>query len=346
MSLVSADATHSLLGIEALVVDADASVRHGLTVLLSESNMHVTAVSDAVDAAAQLSKTFFSVALVDVDTPEPGGGIETIRAIARLSPTTMIIAMTPRRSFEDTVAAQRAGAIDTVLKQPQQVPYLAARVLAAAGRSVGERLVDSVLNEVKDSQDDFLARFMASERAVLDANDAIRGGSQATQRAIKPDAALLMLIVDQNESLFHALEHSIKTDNSVAFRHATSGGEALDRISGQLFHYVLIAENINDLPLSTLVRTVKAQQPDAVVLTFTGPAHNGKLQLIETNTVRTIVSPFDDAAQLIARMNDLTVAWRAKQKERRYHQAFREKHYDFLRKFVELRTKIDRALRS
>jgi DNA-binding NtrC family response regulator len=355
MPSVSSISTHSLLGIEALVVDADASVRQGLTILLSESKMHVTSVTSATDAATQLAKTFFSVALVDIDTPAPGAGIDTIEMIAKMSPTTMIIAMTPRRSFEDAVAAQRAGAIDTVLKQPQQVPYLAARVLAAAGRSVGERLVDSVLNEVKDSQDDFLARFMAAERAVLDASDASRNSSaelkRTTPKASSQQEPLVMLIVDQADTLFDALvragnETNNKATAPLAFEHATSGGEALDRISGQLFHYVLIAENVSDLPVTTLVRTIKTQRPDTVVLTFSGPAHNGKLQLVETNTVRTIVSPFDDSSQLFARMDDLSAAWRAKQKERRYHQAFREKHYDFLRKFVELRTKIERALKS
>ena len=31
-------------------------------------------------------------------------------------------------------------------------------------------------------------------------------------------------------------------------------------------------------------------------------------------------------------------------RERRYTQAFREKHYDFLRRYVELKTKIERAM--
>ena len=34
----------------------------------------------------------------------------------------------------------------------------------------------------------------------------------------------------------------------------------------------------------------------------------------------------------------------AKAKERRYTQAFRERHYDFLRRYVELKTKIERAM--
>jgi hypothetical protein len=58
------------------------------------------------------------------------------------------------------------------------------------------------------------------------------------------------------------------------------------------------------------------------------------------------VKPFTEAPQLIARLDELSEAWRVKTKERRYLQAFREKHYDFLRRFVEIKTKIERAQRD
>jgi len=43
-------------------------------------------------------------------------------------------------------------------------------------------------------------------------------------------------------------------------------------------------------------------------------------------------------------LDELADAWRAKAKERRYTQAFRERHYDFLRRYVELKTKIEHAM--
>jgi hypothetical protein len=50
--------------------------------------------------------------------------------------------------------------------------------------------------------------------------------------------------------------------------------------------------------------------------------------------------------QLADRLDELAEAFRAKARERRYTQAFRERHYDFLRRYVELKLKIDRALGS
>jgi hypothetical protein len=80
------------------------------------------------------------------------------------------------------------------------------------------------------------------------------------------------------------------------------------------------------------------------VLTYLGPSDNGHVNLVEQAGSRAILKPFNDPKQLIGRLDELAEAWRAKAKERRYTQAFREKHYDFLRKYVELKTKIDRAL--
>jgi hypothetical protein len=59
---------------------------------------------------------------------------------------------------------------------------------------------------------------------------------------------------------------------------------------------------------------------------------------------RPLIKPFNDPTLLIKRLDELAEAWRIKAKERRYTQAFRERHYDFLRRYVEIRTKIERAI--
>jgi len=90
--------SHHLVGIEVLVLDGDRSVHAGIAQLLSEAHLHVTCVSDPERAHALVERQFFSVALVDIDTPAPRAGIATIRAIKQASPTSMVIALTPRRS--------------------------------------------------------------------------------------------------------------------------------------------------------------------------------------------------------------------------------------------------------
>jgi DNA-binding response OmpR family regulator len=328
----------TLVGVEVLVIDADTKVHAGISQLLSEAQLHVTCVADKDKGLEIVDKQFFSVALVDIDTPSPGAGIATVAEIHKKSPTTMVIAMTPRRSFDDAVAAVRAGAVDLILKAPESVAYLKDRVLDAAGRSVGKREVDTVLDEIRRVHDEFLQRFMDAERRAIDLDDKVAGRDQS--RMIQLDE-LRVLVVDEVEGLYDAL-HKAKP-KGFSFHYASSGGEGMDRAASGGFHYAMIAEDLSDLPGKTVARTVRNQQPDTVVLTFRGPADNGQVDLVEQGGARTIVKPFSDAKQLLARMDELSEAWRAKARERRYTQAFREKHYDFLRKYVELKTKIDRA---
>ena len=128
------------------------------------------------------------------------------------------------------------------------------------------------------------------------------------------------------------------------FVHATSGGEALDKISTGRFHYALVSEDLHDLPASMVTSTVRAQSGETVVFLFRGPGPGGYVNLIETASQRTIIPAFEETSQLVARLDEFAEAFRLRARERRYTQNFREKHYDFLRRYVELKTKIDRAL--
>lgn len=328
-----------LVGIEVLVVDQDEKVHKGLVSLLSQAGLHVTCVADPEDGLDAVDRQFFSVILADIDTPTPGAGVATIREIKKRSPTSMIVALTPRRAYDDAVEAVRAGAIDLILKAPDSVQYLHDRVREAAGRSVGKREVDSVLNDVRGSQEEFLQRFMDAERRAMDLQDRLAG--KDPNRTVDV-GELRVLIVDEVDELADTLNTASPAGYS--FVHATSGGEGLDRASTGQFHYAMVAEDVHDLPTSMIVRSIKTQNPETVVLQFMGPSDNGKVELVETAGTRVIISPFTDAKQIVERLDELAEAFRAKSRERRYLQAFREKHYDFLRKYVELKTKIERAM--
>jgi DNA-binding response OmpR family regulator len=180
---------------------------------------------------------------------------------------------------------------------------------------------------------------METERRAIDLADKVAGRDES--RMIQLDE-LRVLVVDEVEELFTALVEA--KPKGFVFNYASSGGEGLDRVSSGSYHYAMIAEDLSDLPAKTVARTIRNQQPDTVVLTFRGPADNGPVELVETAGSRVIVKPFSEPAQLLARMDELSDAWRAKAKERRDTTAFRERHYDFLRRYVELKTKIERAM--
>ncbi len=328
-----------LVGAEVLVVDQDERVHAGVSELLGAANMHVTATKDLDAALALCDRTFFSVMLVDLDTPSPSAGIEAVRSLKIKSPTSSIIALTPRRSFDDATVAVRAGAIDLVLKAPESVAYLKDRVVEAAGRSVGRREVDSVLGDLRAVHEEFLQKFVDAEKRALDLTDRLAGREVGGGATLDE---LAVLVVDEVDELYDALTEA--APKGYTFVHATSGGEALDRVSSGRFHYAMVAEDLHDLPTSMVVRSLKSQNEELVALTFRGPAENGRVELVELSGQRPIIDPFRDATQLIERMCELAEAFRAKSRERRYMQNFREKHYDFLRRYVEIKVKLERAM--
>ncbi len=196
-----------------------------------------------------------------------------------------------------------------------------------------------MLDEIKNVHEEFLQHFMEAERRAIDLADQVAG--RDASRVANLDE-LRVLVVDEVDGFVAAMQEA--NPKGFTFTHATSGGEGLDRISGGAYHYAMVAEDVTDLPAITIARTIRNQHPDTVVLTFLGPADNGHVDLVETRGKRSIVKPFREASQLLGRLDELAEAWRAKARERRYTQAFRERHYDFLRRYVELKTKIERAM--
>lgn len=330
-----------LVGAEILVVDQDPEVQTGMHRLLDQARLNVTCVGTPEEAYEQLTRRFFSAAVVDLDTPVPGAGLATIAFIKETSPTTMIVLLTPRKSFGDGVEALRRGAIDIVFKAPGSVPYLKDRILQAASRSVDTREVNSLLVEIKGAHDEFLQLFMDAERRNVDLQDRVAGRDPNLGGNL---GEIKLLIADANTSLAQTLAE--QDTPGYLFRTAVSGGQALDMCGSDSYHYVLVGENLVDLPVSWVIRSIKNQYKDTVVLAFSGPGPGGKIELVET-TKRTVIVPrFASPTQLLERLDDLAEAFRAKTRESRYTRTFRERHYNFLRRYVDLKMKIERTLAS
>lgn len=328
----------ALTGAEVLVIDQDERVTKGMTQLLSAAELHVTTVTNPEDALALLDKRFFSVIIADLDTPTPNAGLETIRAVKDKSPTSMVVVITPRKAFDDCVEAIRAGAIDIIVKSPESVQYLRERILEAAGRSVGKREVASILVEVRDAQEDFLKRFMDAERRALDLADQLagRGAEEATGEDIQ------VLVAEPTGKVVEAL--AAAAPPGFAFESALAGGQALDLCGSARFQMAMVSDGMPDLPASMVVRSIKTQNQNMVVILFSGPGPGGKVEIVETTRNIPVLEQFTDVSQIVGRLDELAEAFRAKSRERRYTQAFRERHYDFLRRYVELKLKVDRSI--
>jgi DNA-binding NarL/FixJ family response regulator len=333
MSLV-----RQLVGAEVLVIDHDQQVRDGLSELLGAAQLNVTAVDDPNQAWELLARSFYSVVVVDLDTPGPNGGLDTIAAVRVAAPSSAVVVLTPRKSYDDAIAAIRAGAVDVILKTPDSVDYLKERIHEAATRSMEKRQVGTVLRDVRETYDELLRRFMDAERRALDAEDKASGRDSRLQDA----AEIHILVVTRQTKLVQ--EMAAKAAANYKIKGAQSGGEALDRCGSGYFHVVMIADDLDDLPPSMVTRSIKAQRGEIMVLTLSRSPNGAVVEMIEGEHKVRLAENIGSSDQLIDKLDDLTEAFRLRDRERRYLQAFRERHYDLLRRYAALKTRIDKVL--
>jgi DNA-binding NtrC family response regulator len=335
----------SAAGQEILVVDVDETVIKGLDRLLTRVGLVVTGTTDPVRARDQLLNKFYAVALIDADTPTPGGGIELLQFARDRSPLTSVIVMSARKAYETAVKAFRAGAVDVVLKEPDVVPYLRERVTEAASelQSVSER--NTLMEEISETHEEFLRRMRDMAKELVDLEDRLtgRGGVDGDEAG----TTINVVLVDDDPSALKKLEAVLSPANGWHFRVAVTGGEALDFVTQVRPQIVLVKEQLPDLPGSMVVKTVRAGTPDAVTLLYnppTRPGASGEVKMIDASRVMSLISNYTDPEQLVAPLGEIREGLRQKTKERRYLQAFRQRNYEFLQRYASLKQRIKAAL--
>src|SRR5260221_7664219 len=254
-------------GQEVLVVDADEQVIKGLDRLLTRVGLVVTGTPDPVRARDQLLNKFYAVALIDADTPTPGAGIELLQFARDKAPLTSVIVMSARKSYETSVRAFRAGAVDVVLKEPDVVPYLRERVLEAATelQSTSER--NTLMEEISETHEEFLRRMRDMAKELVDIEDRLLG--RATSDADDGGDGMNVVLVDDDPSALAKLESVLSAANGWRFRVAITGGEALHFVTQMRPPIVLVKGQLPDLPGSMAVQTGRAGRP----ATVTRPDH-------------------------------------------------------------------------
>jgi DNA-binding NtrC family response regulator len=338
-------ASSSAAGQEVLVVDVDEQVVKGLDRLLTRVGLVVTGTPDPVRARDQLLNKFYAVALVDADTPTPGAGIELLQFARDKAPLTSVIVMSSRKSYETSVKAFRAGAVDVVLKEPETVPYLRERVLEAAGelQTTSER--NTLMEEISETHEEFLRRMRDMAKELVDLEDRVLGREAGSDEDV--GGAMSVVVVDDDPAALSKLEAVLTTANGWHFRAAVTGGEGLDFVTQMRPQIVLVKEHLPDLPGSMVVQTVRSSLPDAITLLYNPsarPGGSGELKMVDKSRIMSLVPNYSDAGQLIGPLNEIREGLRQKNKERRYLQAFRQRNYEFLQRYASLKQRIKTEL--
>ncbi len=317
------------------MVDGDELVHQGIKSLVERDGLHVVCTKDPKEAVAMVKDKYFTACLIDLDTPELNHGIQTIEAIRKLSPLTSIVALSSRKSFGDSLEAIRHGAIDVVVKVPDSVQYLREILLQGANQSVHKREIDGLWNEVDGLMDQFLKLLLAAEK------EALRVNRNSGANSISEVYSMLFASPEPDFSAAVVANAPKELDITVV----SSGGEVLDKGSSGSFDLILLADHLFDLPTNMLIETIQKQATDAVIVTFSRPGH-GDVCLIDKRGSTPVISPFSQGKQLVDKLPELAAALAAKHAERRTYEEFRQKHYDFLRRYAQTHRKVKIASKS
>jgi len=337
------DVPATAAGQEILVVDGDEQVVKGLDRLLTRVGLTVTGTGDHGRARDQILNKYFAVALLDVDTPTPGGGLELLQFARDKAPLMSVIMMTNRRSFDTAVKSFRGGAIDVVLKEPEVVPYLRERVLDAATelRSTVDRT--ALLEEISESHEDFLLKMREMSKTITDMEDRILGRSKTGERAAINSDPVDVVVADDDPEAVARFQRVLPERDGWRFFAAFTGGEALDHVTQQRPHIVIVKEHLPDLPGTMVVKSVKSGMPDAITLLYAPPARKGEtgfVRMLDGSRVINLVPSYSAPEQLVSAMNEIREALQQQAKERRYLQAFRQRNFEFLQRYNAIKQRL------
>jgi DNA-binding response OmpR family regulator len=116
-----------------LTIEDDTAIRRGIADALRFAGYRVIEAADGADGLESAIGLDYDVLLLDLVLPEVSG-LEILRQVRSVRPTTPVIILTARGAEDDRVAGLRMGADDYVVK-PFSVKELLARVEAVLRRS-------------------------------------------------------------------------------------------------------------------------------------------------------------------------------------------------------------------
>jgi DNA-binding NtrC family response regulator len=318
-------------GSELLIVDGAERDREGMRKYFDAKGYVCTAVGTGDEARRFITQKFFPAALVDLDVDGSDSGILLVHFIREKSPETTVVLTTSRASFEGAVAALRAGVADVVRKTKEDVPHLERVVRRASERYRVASESDDLHREIRGVLDESFKVMLGMSRKVY-------SHLSLAAAPLKPK----ILVVDDDQELLRELSQLIQgKDWEIAGE--MNGGAALDRGMSSRLDVIVSRDELPDLRGSMVIRSIQAQAGEVVGLLYSS-ADGGRIDRMEQGQVEGTDRPFTGPKQLVAKIQEVVDELGTRTQERRFIQAFSSDHREFLRRYAELKLKIDRLI--
>lgn len=98
-----------------LLVDDEEEFLEVMVKRLRKRGLHISKAKSGLEAIAKIKETDMDVVVLDVRMPEMGG-IQTLKKIKTISPSTEVIMLTGHASLEIAVEGMELGAFDYLMK--------------------------------------------------------------------------------------------------------------------------------------------------------------------------------------------------------------------------------------
>jgi len=259
-----------------LVVDDEESMRHLLTVILSDRGYDVRAVSNGEDALRELATRDYDLVLSDVRMPRMDG-VALLRKALDLHPGLTVIVMSAYGTHDTAIEAMKAGAYDYVSK-----PFKPDEVLLVL-RKAEERLRLSRENRRLRSQ-------LAADRGL----ESFVGASPTVQevmrqvRKVAPTKATVLITGESGtgKELVARAIHELSPRSAMPFVAVNCGAIPAELIESELFGHVrgaftdasrdkkglaaeadggtLFLDEIGELPLNLQVKLLRFLEDEQV----------------------------------------------------------------------------------
>lgn len=156
-----------------LIVDDDLIVRNFLGETLKRKHLDVTTAENGNKAMAYLKENTFDLVITDMKMPDITG-LDVLRKVKELSPSTLVIVITAYGSIENAVEAMRLGAFNYLLK-----PFSPDTI---------EAIIEKAKEHASLVEENQYLRYQLSAGEALDASQFIVGESPAMKK-ISADVA-------------------------------------------------------------------------------------------------------------------------------------------------------------
>jgi len=316
-----------MAGEELLIAESEDRDREGLRKLFDDQGYVCTALGDLSAAQELVQRKFFTTALIDLDFGGPGNGLTLARFIEQHSKPTRLVLLAGRRSFEDAVEALRLGVVDVVAKRPDQISYLLAAVRRATDQSRSGDKQGALMSDVRGLLEDALKIMFAMGRKVYG------GDSSGAGVSIKP----AILVIDEDQA-FLKQAAELLADKPWDVSVELSGGSGLDRASTFSFQIVAVRNELSDLPGPLVLKSAQAQQTQMMGIVYS--TQTGVAERYENGRAQKRWQ-LHSALDLVGCLDELVGEIATRRLERRYMQQFRAEHGSFLKRFADLKARVD-----